>query len=144
MADMIMMQGAINSIGTALNIAKSLYQFKTETDLQIKVMELNDAIISAQSSAASALSEQLSMIQHVRNLEKEIADMKAWEDTKQRYQLMPWDGCYVYALKDLRRGTDPPHWICEHCYQDRRQSILQRMDYVTVARNSAEMPSLLA
>jgi len=128
MADMVMMQGAISSIGTALNIAKGMYHLKASSDIQIKVIELNEAIITAQSSAMNALSEQFAMTVRVRDLEKEIADVKAWGDTKQRYQLIaPWDGCYVYALKELCKKTDPPHWICEHCYQDRRQSVLQRI-----------------
>jgi hypothetical protein len=79
--------------------------------------------------ALGAHAEQFTMVQRIRDLEQEIARIKAWEAEKQRYQLIaPWPGCFVYALKETSKGTEPPHWICEHCYQDGRKSILQNSE----------------
>jgi len=101
-------------------------------DVQGKVIELQSIILSAQSSALAAKSEQSAMIQRISDLEKEIARVKAWEETKQRYELhQPVRGTFVYALKDQSDATEPPHWICAHCYEDGRRSILQfqKQDY---------------
>lgn len=43
------------------------------------------------------------MIQRIRDLEEDVARIKAWEEEKKRYQLVnPWQGAasLVYALKE--------------------------------------------
>lgn len=130
MPDMMLIQGAITGLQTAANIAKGMMQLKTTADMQVQVIELQSAILAAQSSALAAQSDQFSMVEQIRQLKKEIADIKAWEETKQRYALTsPWTGCFVYAMKESCKGSKPPHWICEHCYQDRREAILQKMPH---------------
>lgn len=125
MADMMMLQGAITGLKTAGEIAKRLLQLKAAVDIQAQAFDLQRAILDAQESALAAQSEQSAMIYRIRELEEEIASQKAWEGEKERYQLTtPSEGLYVYALKESSKQSDPPHWICEHCYQDRRKSIL--------------------
>ena len=124
----MILQGAILSLKTASDIAKGFLHLKSLAEVQGKVIDLQEAILSAQSSALAAQSEQFTMIEHVRDLEEEIARMKAWEGEKQRYQLMhPWKGVafVVYALKESSKGSEPPHWICTKCYDDGRRTILQ-------------------
>lgn len=128
MVDMATIQGAISSLQTAGNIAKSLFELKSMAEVQVKVMDLNSAILSAQQSALTAQSEQFTMIQRIRDLEEEIARVKAWEEQKQRYKLVhPWEGAtmVVYALKESSKGTEAAHWICTKCYDDGRRTILQ-------------------
>lgn len=118
-------QGAILSLTTAGDIAKGLIQLNSQAERQVQVIELQSAILSAQSSALAAQSEHSAMIQKIRDLEGEVARIKAWDETKQRYQLItPFEGCQVYALKKSSNETDPPHWICPQCYEDGRKSIL--------------------
>ena len=121
------LQSAVLSLKTASDIAKGFLHLNSLADVQGKVIELQDAILSAQSSALAAQSEQLTMVQRVRDLEEEIARIKAWEETKQRYALVrPWTGAtVVYALKESRKGSEIPHWICTKCYDDGRRTILQ-------------------
>ena len=119
MVDVMSIQGAILGLKTAADIAKGFLQLQSLAEVQGKVIDLQSAILAAQSSALAAQSEQSSMIQLVRELEKEVAGIEAWEGEKQRYQLIaPWPGFFVYALKETSKGTEPPHWICEHCYQE--------------------------
>ena len=128
MFDMATIQGAISGLQTAGQLAKALHELSTSIDIKTKVIDLQASIMSAQQSALAAQSDQFSMIQRVRELEEEIARVKAWEEEKHRYQLFsPWRGCFVYALKESSKGTEPPHWVCEHCYQDGRKSILQQV-----------------
>jgi hypothetical protein len=88
-------------------------------------MRSRDAIISAQQGTTAALMEQAAMIQQISHLEKEITDIKVWEEEKQRYQMIaPWPGVFVYALKESCKGSEPAHWICEPCYQEGRKSLL--------------------
>jgi primase-polymerase (primpol)-like protein len=125
MVDMMAIQGAITGLKTATDIAKGLLHLQSLAEVQTKVIDLQSAILAAQSSALTAQSDQFAMIQRVRDLEEEIARVKAWEEEKQRYQLItPWPGCHVYALKESSKGTEPPHWICTQCYENGMKSLL--------------------
>ena len=73
----------------------------------------------------AANAHQTAMIEEIRNLKEEISNIKAWEKEKQRYKLIsPWEGTILYALKESYSTSEPPHWICTKCYEDRRRSIL--------------------
>src|SRR5436309_8136487 len=99
MPDMILIQGTITGLKVAADLAKGFLHLKSLAEVQGKVIELNEAILSAQMNALAAQAEQFTMIQRVRELEQEIAQIKAWEEEKQRYELIaPWSGCFVYAL----------------------------------------------
>jgi len=131
MVDLAIFQGAVLSLKTASDIAKGFLNLHSMAEVQGKVIDLQEAILSAQSSALAAQSEQSTMVQRVRDLEEEIARIKAWEEEKKRYQLVnPWPGnpAVMYALKESCKGTEPPHWICTKCYDDRRRTILQPRD----------------
>jgi ribosomal protein L29 len=123
--DMNLIQGTITSLKFAGDVAKSLLELKTLGDVQGKVIELQSAILSAQSSALSANAEQSAMVEEIRELKKEIAKVKAWETEKQRYKLTnPWSGGVAYALKETMANGEPPHLICTKCYEEGRKSIL--------------------
>ena len=124
--DMGSILAAGQSLKLAADIAKGLIHIKSDTDVQAKVIELQSAILAAQSSALSAQSEQSAMLSQISNLEKEIAKVKAWEETKQRYKLIsPRWGIFFLALKEECKGTEPPHWLCATCYEKGIKSIVQ-------------------
>ncbi|MEF8708269.1 MAG: hypothetical protein V5B38_05035 [Candidatus Accumulibacter propinquus] len=123
---MSLIQGTISGLRFASDIAKSFLELKSISDVQGKVIELQSAILSAQSSALASHSEQASMVEEIRTLKEEIARVKAWETQKNRYALKrPWDGATVYALKESMSNGEPAHWICAHCYENGKRSILQ-------------------
>ena len=123
--DMSLIQGTISGLKTASDIAKGFLELKSIADVQGKVIELQSAILSAQSNALAANSDQAAMIEQMRELKEEIARVKAWETQKQRYQLVsPWQGTVVYALKKQSCDSEPPHWICSHCYESGAKGFL--------------------
>jgi nitrogenase subunit NifH len=108
MSEMMVIQGAIMSLKAAGDIAKGLFHIKSMTDVQLQAIELQSTILSAQASAIAAQSEQSSMIHRIGELEKEIAEIKAWEETKHRYQLTtPWDGCQRICSERIEQGNGP-------------------------------------
>ena len=124
--DLSLIQGTIAGLKTASDIAKGFLDLKTMTDVQGKVIELQSAILAAQSSALSANADQAAMAEEIRSLKAELERVKAWERQKERYQMhAPWEGATVYALKESQKGTDPAHWICTQCYELGKRSILQ-------------------
>jgi hypothetical protein len=115
----------IGSLNAAIQVAKALIGVRDTAMIDAKVIELTDHLIEAQNSIMQSQAEQSALIKRVHDLEEELARIKAWEEEKQRYQLItPWNGFFVYALKESGKGAEPPHWICERCYQDRRKSLL--------------------
>jgi hypothetical protein len=127
-ADMTLIQGAVTSLKTAFDITKGMMKLKSDAEIQLQVIELQDTILSAQSNALAAQAEQYTMIQRVRDLEERIARMNTWDEEKKRYKLVKlWDSstCLVYALKESCKGGEEPHRICTKCYDDGRRTILQ-------------------
>jgi len=123
--DITLIQSTISGLKLAGDIAKSLYELKSTSDIQGKVIELQRTILSAQSSALSANAEQSAMIEKIRALKEEITSIKKWEEEKKRYALVnPWSGFVTYALKKESSNSEPPHLICTKCYEDGRKSIL--------------------
>lgn len=126
MPDLSLVAGLITNFSAAQNIAKAMLELKTISEVQGKVVELQSVIMSAQSSALAAQAEQSALVQRVAELEKEIADIKAWEAEKQRYQLNALEpGIFAYSLKCDAANSEPPHWVCSRCYNEGRKFFLQ-------------------
>ena len=126
MIDIGSISSLAGSLKAASDIAKAMIALRDAEAFQAKAIELNREIMSAQSSALAAYSDQAAMIERIGNLEKQIAELEAWEREKERYQLTDHGGgTFTYGLKTGMEGSEPFHRICAHCYQQRRKSILQ-------------------
>ena len=126
MIDVGSIQAAVTSLKTATDIAKGFLDLRNLSEVQGKVVELQAEILAAQTSALAAQSDQMALLDHVRGLEAQVAQMKAWEAEKERYELRERaTGIVAYRLKDEARGTEPTHWICATCYERSTKSILQ-------------------
>jgi rubrerythrin len=67
-------------------------------------------------------------LERIRKLEREVADFKAWESERQRYDLKDLgDGAFAQMLKPGMRGTEPPHWVCTNCYEHGHKATLQNV-----------------
>lgn len=127
-----LLQGAITGLKTAADLAIAFNKVKTLAEVQGKAIELQQIILSVQSSALAAQSEQFTLLQKIRDLEEEVAAAKAWDTQKQRYTLArPWHGTIVYALKESEAAGEPAHYICTNCYNDGRKSMLNAFQDAT-------------
>jgi hypothetical protein len=126
MVDVSAIAGTVSALKGAMDITKAMIGLRDAQAIQAKVIELNAAILDAQSSALTANEERSTLIERVRNLEKQVADFEAWETEKQRYELKDIGlGSLAYVVKETMRGTEPSHQICAACYQHHKKSILQ-------------------
>jgi hypothetical protein len=118
--------GVASSLKTAGDIAKAMIGLRDAATVQAKVIELQGVILAAQGSALTAQSDQMAMLERVRDLEAEVARLKAWDAEKQRYELKDMGrGTLAYALKAEAKGTGPDHSLCAQCYEEGVKSILQ-------------------
>jgi hypothetical protein len=116
----------LTSLKTALDIAKALWTINDAAERNSKIIDLQRAIGDAQLSAINAREAHAAQIDRIRELEQEIARLKAWEGEKQRYEMkVPQAGVTVYALKPSMADGEPSHWLCANCYQQGKKRILQ-------------------
>lgn len=128
MTDALTIAQAFTSLQATAKIAKTLIGVRDQSIIDAKLIELNQSLITAQGNVMQAQSEQAALIQEVRSLKEQIMKLENWENEKARYQLIiPWAGFYVFALKDSAKNGEPPHWICQKCYEDGRKVILQNV-----------------
>lgn len=116
----------MSSLKGAKDIAETMIGLRDAAALQAKSIEFQSKILDAQSRAFAAQEERTSLVEQVREIEKEVARLKDWSSEKQRYELKELgNGTLAYAVKEAMRGSEPPHWICANCYEDGKKSLLQ-------------------
>lgn len=126
MSALTVFQGTISGINKAVELIKAINNLDRSVEINQITIELQDVILAAQSNAFSALGEQQVLLEKIGELEKEIANMKAWETEKQKYELRRvGHGAFAYVIKDSMKGTEPAHWICATCYENGKKSVLQ-------------------
>jgi hypothetical protein len=115
------------SLKTAGDMAKAMVGLRDAQVFQSKAIELQGAILGAQSDAMAAMTAHSDLIEKVRTLEAEVARFETWERDKQRYELKEHGDNRVkaYALKDGVEPSEVPHSVCPDCYQQRKISIVQ-------------------
>jgi len=118
---------ALAALKAASDIAKALMGLHDSAIINAKVIELQGEIMSAQQSTLAAQEAQSTLAERERNLEKEVADLKAWGTEREKYKLKDLrSGVFAYALKEEAGAAEPAHLLCSNCYQDWRKSILQK------------------
>ncbi len=124
--DMASIGAVAGSLKAAAEMTKAMIDLRDATTFNSKVIELQGIIMSAQSSAMAAQSDQFTLLERVRELEEEMARMKKWDAEAEKYELRNFGGGTVaYILKKKAQGTEAPHWLCATCYTNKRKSFLQ-------------------
>lgn len=126
MVDITAMMGIASSLKTAGEIVQTMLGLKEAAAIQSKVIELNGVILSAQQSAMASNLAQTELVNRIRDLEAELAQVKNWEAEKQRYQLTELPpGIFVYMLKPEMASGETPHKLCTTCFNAGKKSFLQ-------------------
>lgn len=119
---------AVTSLSALKDIAQAMVGLRDGAAFQVKLIEFQSKILDAQDSVFAANMERSALIERVRQLEKEAADLKAWDAEKQRYKLEEIShGTFAYALKEEERDSEPTHHVCANCYNRGIKSILQSL-----------------
>ena len=94
--------------------------------LDTQIRQLTAEILAANALALTAQADQFALSNRVRELEAELMKREDWAAEQEHYTLHAVDsGAFVYALKPGVEATEPPHWLCQQCFQQQRKSILQ-------------------
>ncbi|MET3648044.1 hypothetical protein [Phyllobacterium ifriqiyense] len=107
------------ALKAALEIVKGLKDVNDQVKLNAAVIELQSKILDAQEATSGAKDR-------LKELETEIAELKAWDKQAARYQLKDFgEQTYAYELKAASSNGEPAHLVCPTCYQKKVRSILQ-------------------
>lgn len=132
--DISAIAGLAGSLKTAGDMAKALVGARDQVMIQATVVELQQTIMSAQSTATVALAGQMELMERNRQLEAELERMSSWEAERGRYRLTEIsNGVFVYMLRQDHLDEEPIHCICPSCYQQSRKSVLQSHVHANVA-----------
>lgn len=124
--DITAVQAMMGSLKAATDISKALFDLKTTAEVQSKVIEIQRALLAAQSSALEATNAQFELQERVRQLEAQVQGFEDWGEQEQRYALAnPWRGpAQVYALKKEKAEGEEAHFLCTNCFHNRKRVIL--------------------
>src|SRR5712671_1737227 len=99
MVDMSALASALASLKAAKDIAEAMIGLRDAATFQAKLLEFQSKLIDANTAAFAAQDERVALLERVGALEKEIAQLRAWEADKERYQLMEVSpGAFTYVL----------------------------------------------
>jgi uncharacterized protein YcgI (DUF1989 family) len=129
MPDVADFAALFSSLQVITNLTKFMIDARDASVIRAKAIELQREIIATQQGAIAANLSHSAMLDRVRQLEKEVADLKAWDAEREKYKLTKMSQCtdvLGYALKEQRDPTEPVHFLCANCFEGRIKSILQR------------------
>lgn len=126
LVDIQSISAALSSLKAAGEIASALKDVRDATLVQGKVFDLQREILAAQQAAIGAQLGQTELLERIRQLEREKAELDGWQHEKDRYHLVDFgSGTFAYAVKEECRNGEPPHKLCPACFQKKQKSILQ-------------------
>ena len=76
-------------------------------------------------------SDYQNILRAKEDLEKKLVEQENWDKDRARYHLARVGGgwnAFVYALKERKPAIEPAHWLCAHCYEEKKKSIFQTGD----------------
>jgi NAD-dependent SIR2 family protein deacetylase len=145
MVDVSAIAGTVSALKGAMDITKAMIGLHDAQAVQAKVIELNAKILEAQSSAFTANDERAALIDRVRQLENEVARLRAWEAEKQQYQFAEVSqGVYAYTPKEGAEAAKVFHMLCANCFQQNEPSVLQATQELRARRRVHKCPRCLA
>lgn len=118
--------GGMAALKSASELTKALMDLRDTSIVQAKAIELQRQILAAQESALAANERQSTLLEEIKALKAEIAELKNWNGDKSNYEMKTvGSGAFAY----LPRPNDDPraadHWLCVKCFDEGKRGVLQ-------------------
>lgn len=115
------------SAKTAYDIAKGINTLKTDVERNKAVSKILEVLLSVQNDALSMKEKHSLLLTEKDNLAQKIMEFEKWDKVELQYELKEIaSGVFVYVYKKTNNSSQPEHYLCAKCYQDRKKSIFQR------------------
>lgn len=118
---------AVQSVQGVSAIISASKQLSNYNELVSAVSEVNTKLMAATTVALASQEQHALVLQRVRDLEEKLMQFEKWEEKAKNYSLREASiGTFIYAYTPVVESSNPRHWACAKCFQDRKISILQR------------------
>lgn len=130
MPDPMTVGSALGAAKAAFDLTKAFVDVRDATKAQEVKFELMRLLIQAQETEVALVAEK-------RDLEERVRKLETWEREKERYLLEEVGlGGFAYAIRPEAQGSEPKHYLCAYCYEQRKKSPLMT---VYIPQGRAEM-----
>ncbi len=110
-----------------LQVAKKALQHATQVEAKAVAAELVDRIVDLQAKLLAAQAQMEELDRARQEAQHKLVEKEEWEREKQRYELRELaPGILVRAPKEPKPPGEPDHYLCPHCFDENRKSLLQR------------------
>lgn len=118
---------AFTGLKMSADAVKTAAKLHNQVEIDLRSSELMDKIWNLNSIMLSLI-DRCSMLENEKTeLKKKIMNYENWENEASRYELKEIDsGVFVYSLKHQQNPSEPHHFLCEKCFNDKKKSILHR------------------
>lgn len=117
----------ITSSKTAYGIAQGLASVYVDKKVRERTSELLAVLISVEKDALAVQAEHSKVLNEKQNLEEQVVQLKGWLRTRESYILEPLGpGVFAYVGKKTEERQGPAVWVCPYCYNNKKESFLQR------------------
>lgn len=118
---------ALASASHASTLLRGLHKLARDSEVNAAVIGLQQSILDLQTKIFEIQAKHEEVLADRERLSHKLDEKKAWAATAGKYELRELaDGIFVYALKAGPSGSEPAHYLCPHCFQDRKVSIMHR------------------
>lgn len=117
----------LSGVNQAAQLAAAILKLAKDTETKQKIIELQTAILDLHDRIRHAQAEQDELAKVKDEFERKLMAYQRWDAEAARYGLHALaDGIFVYALKPDQQHGEPMHYLCPHCFGEKKRSILQR------------------
>lgn len=116
----------IASSKAAYDIAKGLGSVYVDDKVRERTSELLNILLSVQANALAVQANHQELLIVKDDLEKKILEFENWSETVRQYELKEVaPGVFVYSCKTPVNSSEPAHWLCAKCFQEKKVHIIQ-------------------
>ncbi len=120
---------ALGLLKTITGTTKRLADTREEVKVNDVAIQLQGVVLDLQSEMMIIQSDYQSVLRAKEDLEKKLIEQEGWNKERARYHLEAVAGDFVYALNVVKPSVESAHWLCAHCYEEKKKSILQRSPF---------------
>jgi len=118
---------AVSAGQALLEAAKKFFKHATQVEADAVAAELIERIIDLQAKLLAAQAQVHEMQRVCQEAQHQLVQKEQWQREEQRYELRELaPGILVRAPKEPKPPGEPDHYLCPHCFDDGKKSLLQR------------------
>ncbi|WP_169704435.1 hypothetical protein [Candidatus Kuenenia stuttgartiensis] len=120
---------ALSSVKVLGEILKATKDLKNSTEFTAAVTEVYNKLHEVILKSIAGLEKVDSFKTRISELEKEITDLKNWDNEAKRYALSEiCSGVVNFTVQKGQENSEPFHRLCANCFSKRQKGYLQQSE----------------